>query len=77
MAINNVRAEAVIPLSAALMVKGVGAGTVLALIIGSAGASLTELVLLRSLFKLNLLVAFVTVIIAMAMITGYATYLFY
>lgn len=72
-----VRAEAVIPLSAALMVKGVGAGTVLALIIGSAGASLTELVLLRSLFKLNLLVAFVTVIIAMAMITGYATYLFY
>ncbi|OSQ33615.1 permease, partial [Thalassospira mesophila] len=31
-----IRAEAVIPLAAALMAKGVGAGTVLALIIGSA-----------------------------------------
>lgn len=72
-----VRAEAVIPLAAALMAKGVGAGTVLALIIGSAGASLTELILLRSLFTLKLLAAFVTVIIAMAMIAGYATFLFY
>lgn len=72
-----IRAEAVIPLAAALMAKGVGAGTVLALIIGSAGASLTELILLRSLFTLKLLAAFVAVIFAMAMIAGYATYLFF
>ncbi|HEI8955475.1 TPA: permease [Serratia liquefaciens] len=72
-----IRAEAVIPLAAALMAKGVGAGTVLALIIGSAGASLTELILLRSLFTLKLLAAFVAVIIAMAMIAGYATFLFF
>lgn len=72
-----IRAEAVIPLAAALMSKGVGAGTVLALIIGSAGASLTELVLLRSLFGLRLIVAFVCVIFAMAMLAGYATFLFY
>lgn len=71
-----IRAEAVIPLAAALMAKGVGAGTVLALIIGSAGASLTELILLRSLFTPKLLVAFVAVIFSMAMIAGYATYLF-
>lgn len=71
-----IRAEAVIPLAAALMAKGVGAGTVLALIIGSAGASLTELILLRSMFTLKLLVAFVAVIFAMAMIAGYATFLF-
>jgi len=58
------------------MAKGVGAGTVLALIIGSAGASLTELILLRSLFTPKLLVAFVAVIFSMAMIAGYATYLF-
>ena len=51
-----IRAEAVIPLAAALMAKG--AGTVLAFIIGSAGASLTELILLRSLFTLKLLAAF-------------------
>ncbi|XOB65763.1 permease [Deferribacteres bacterium DY0037] len=71
-----IRAEAVIPLAAALTAKGVGAGTVLALIIGSAGASLTELILLRSLFTLKLLSAFVAVIFAMAMVAGYATYLF-
>ncbi|EPH5798607.1 permease [Pseudomonas aeruginosa] len=70
-----IRAEAVIPLAAALMAKGVGAGAVLALIIGSAGASLTELILLRSMFTLKLLVAFVAVIFAMAMIAGYATFL--
>lgn len=72
-----IRAEAVIPLAAALMAKGVGAGTVLALIIGSAGASLTELILLRSLFTLKLLAAFVAVILTMAMVAGYATYLFF
>ena len=58
-----IRAEAVIPLAAALMAKGVGAGTVLAFIIGSAGASLTELILLRSLFTLKLLAAFLAVIL--------------
>lgn len=72
-----IRAEAVIPLAAALMTKGVGAGAVLALIIGSAGASLTELILLRSLFTLKLVVAFVTVIFAMAMIAGYTTFMFF
>lgn len=72
-----IRAEAVIPLAAALMAKGVGAGTVLALIIGSAGASLTELILLRSLFKTKLLAAFLVVIFSMAMIAGYTTYWFF
>ncbi|MDC4386213.1 permease, partial [Acinetobacter baumannii] len=72
-----IRAEAVTPLAAALMAKGVSAGTVLAFIIGSAGASLTELILLRSLFTLKLLAAFLAVIFAMAMIAGYATYLFF
>ena len=72
-----IRAEAVIPLASALMAKGVGAGAVLSLIIGSAGASLTELVLLRSLFRMKLILAFVAVIFAMAMIAGYATYLLF
>lgn len=71
-----IRAEAVIPLAAALLAKGVGAGTVLALIIGSAGASLTELILLRALFRFRLLAAFVLVIISMAIMAGYTAYLF-
>lgn len=72
-----IRAEAVIPLAGALMAKGVGAGTVLALIIGSAGASLTELILLRSLFSYKLLAAFVATVFAMAVAAGYATLVFF
>ncbi len=66
-----IRAEAVIPLSAALAAKGMGLGAVMALIIGSAGASLTEVILLKSLFKTRLIVAFVVVILLMAIVAGY------
>lgn len=72
-----IRAEAVIPLAYSLLAKGVGAGTVMALIIGSAGASLTELILLRSLFKTRLLIAFVAVVMTMAIAAGYLTYLLF
>lgn len=66
-----IRAEAVIPLSAALVEKGMGLGTVMALIIGSAGASLTEVILLKSLFKNPMVIAFLTVILSMAIGAGY------
>lgn len=66
-----IRAEAVIPLSAALAAKGMSLGALMALIIGSAGASLTEVILLRSIFKTPMIVAFLTVIIGMAVIAGY------
>lgn len=66
-----IRAEAVIPLSAALAAKGMGLGAVMALIIGSAGASLTEVVLLKSLFKNPMIIAFLTVILSMAVGAGY------
>ena len=66
-----IRAEAVIPLSAALAAKGMGLGAVMALIIGSAGASLTEVILLKSIFKNQMIVAFLTVIVGMAIGAGY------
>lgn len=72
-----IRAEAVIPLAAALLGKGVSAGAVMALIIGSAGASLTELILLKSLFRWQLVAVFLTVVIGMAISAGYATFLLY
>lgn len=72
-----IRAEAVIPLAGALLAKGVSAGAVLALIIGSAGASLTELILLRALFTWRLLAVFVVVVFAMAMTAGYTAFLFF
>lgn len=66
-----IRAEAVIPLSAALAAKGMGLGAVMALIIGSAGASLTEVILLKSIFKNQLIWAFLVVIITMAVSAGF------
>lgn len=66
-----IRAEAVIPLSAALAAKGMGLGAVMALIIGSAGASLTEVILLKSIFKNPMIIAFLTIILSMAIGAGY------
>ncbi|WP_261816961.1 permease [Vibrio gallicus] len=72
-----IRAEAVIPLSAALVQKGMALGSVMALIIGSAGASLTEVILLKSIFKNQMIVAFLFVILSMAVGAGYLyTFLF-
>lgn len=65
-----IRAEAVIPLSAALAAKGMGLGAVMALIIGSAGASLTEVILLKSIFKNQMIAAFLIVILGMAIGAG-------
>ncbi|WP_028117219.1 permease [Ferrimonas senticii] len=66
-----IRAEAVIPLSAALVKKGMASGSVMALIIGSAGASLTEVILLKSIFKNQMIAAFLVVILTMAISAGY------
>lgn len=66
-----IRAEAVIPLSAALVKKGMAMGSVMALIIGSAGASLTEVILLKSIFKNQMIFAFLTVILGMAITAGF------
>lgn len=66
-----IRAEAVIPLSAALVTKGMGLGAVMALIIGSAGASLTEVILLKSIFKNKMIAAFLFVILGMAIMSGF------
>jgi uncharacterized membrane protein YraQ (UPF0718 family) len=46
-------------------------GSVMALIIGSAGASLTEVILLKSIFKNQMIVAFLTVILGMAIAAGF------
>jgi uncharacterized membrane protein YraQ (UPF0718 family) len=72
-----IRAEAVIPLSAALLTKGMGLGAIMALIIGSAGASLTEVILLKSLFKNQMIAAFLLVVFTMAVISGVLLNLFY
>lgn len=66
-----IRAETVIPISAALVGKGMGVGTVLALIIGGAGASIPELIILGSMFKRKLIIAFALNVFLVAVVAGY------
>ncbi|MGR1255237.1 permease [Aeromonas veronii] len=72
-----IRAEAVIPLASVLLGKGMGMGAVMALIIGSAGASLTEVILLKSMFRTPMIAAFLTVTLGMAILMGYLTQLLF
>src|SRR5699024_9632957 len=69
-----IRVETMIPISEALVSKGMSMGAVIALIIGGAGASLPEVLLLNKLFKPRLLMAFIIVILLGATVTGYILY---
>ena len=55
----------------ALAAKGMSLGAVMALIIGSAGASLTEVILLKSIFKNQMIAAFLFVVLGMAVGAGF------
>ena len=66
-----IRAETIIPISAALVEKGMGLGTVLALIIGGAGASIPELIILGSIFKKRLVLAFALNVFLVAIAANY------
>ena len=66
-----IRASVLIPLASVLISKGVGIGSMMALIIGGAGASLPELILLKSMFKMPLILAFIAVVLSMAVFAGY------
>lgn len=72
-----VRAEAMIPIGAALASKGMGLGAVVALIISGAGCSIPEVTLLGSLFKPRLLAAFVLIVLSVAVLSGLAFTVFY
>jgi hypothetical protein len=65
------RAEAIIPLRAALVAKGMALGIVIAMIIGSAGASFTEIILLKSIFKNQIIAEFSTVMLSIAVAADY------
>jgi uncharacterized membrane protein YraQ (UPF0718 family) len=65
------RAEAIIPLRAALVAKGMALGIVIAMIIGSAGASFTKIILLKSIFKNQIIAEFSTVMLSIAVAADY------
>ncbi len=66
-----VRTATMIPIASALVAKGVGLGTVMALIIGGSGASLPELALLSRLFKKRLFFAYIATIFIIASGIGF------
>lgn len=67
-----IRVTALLPLVGSFAAKGVSLGAIAALVIGSGGASLPEMILLKKIFYWPLLLAFLTVIFCMAIITGFA-----
>lgn len=67
-----IRTETMIPIASVLVAKGVGLGTMVALIIGGAGASIPEVSLLSSIFKKQLVITFLICIFTVAVLTGYA-----
>ncbi len=66
-----IRTETMIPIADILTQKGVGLGTLVALIIGGAGASIPEVSLLGAIFKKQMVFTFVTCVIGIAITTGY------
>jgi uncharacterized membrane protein YraQ (UPF0718 family) len=65
-----VRASTMVPIGMSLLAKGMSLGAVMALIIGGAGASIPEMVMLKRLFRLPVLAAFVGVVFTMAVSAG-------
>ncbi len=71
-----IRVTALLPLVGSFVAKGVSMGAIIALVIGSGGASLPEMILLRRLFYWPLMLAFLLVIFSMAVIGGFTFNLF-
>lgn len=67
-----IRVTALLPMIGSFAAKGVSIGAIIALVIGSGGASLPEVILLKRLFYWPLLAAFLLVIFSMAVIGGFS-----
>ncbi|WP_066385782.1 permease [Neobacillus mesonae] len=70
-----IRLSSMIPISQILIAKGMALGPVMAMIISSAGASLPEVILLKSIFKKRLVAAFVLSVFVMSTLSGFIFYL--
>ncbi len=72
-----VRGSTMIPIALTLTTKGMGIGAVIALVIGGAGASLPEMVMLKRMFHWPILFAFLTSVFTVAITTGYLAQLLF
>lgn len=66
-----VRVSTMIPVSISLVGKGMSLGTVIALVIGGAGASLPEMVMMKGLFRMPILAAFLASVFGIAVSAGF------
>ncbi|WP_026688979.1 permease [Alteribacter aurantiacus] len=69
-----IRLASMVPVSQVLIASGMATGPVMAMLISSAGASLPELVLLKSIFKKQLIAAFVISVLTMSTVSGFIFY---
>jgi uncharacterized protein len=70
-----IRLSTMIPISQILITKGMATGSVMALLISSAGASLPEIIMLKSIFQKELVITFVISVFTMASLSGFIFYL--
>ncbi|HAQ07163.1 MAG TPA: permease, partial [Bacillus bacterium] len=70
-----IRLSSMIPISQILILKGMALGPVMAMMISSAGASLPEVILLKSIFQKQLIMAFIASVITMSTLSGFIFYL--
>jgi hypothetical protein len=70
-----IRLSSMIPISQILIAKGMALGPVMAMVISSAGASLPEVILLKAVFKKELVITFVFSVFVMSTISGFIFYL--
>lgn len=70
-----IRLSTMIPISQILIMKGMALGPVMAMMISSVGASLPEVILLKSIFKKELVFTFVGSVVVMSTISGFIFYI--
>lgn len=72
-----IRAESMVGLAPALLDKGVSMGSILALTVAGAGASLPEMIMLKKIFKLPIMIFFVISVFSMAIGCGFLVNLYF
>lgn len=72
-----IRAESMVGLAPALLDKGVSMGSILALTIAGAGASLPEMIMLKKIFKLPIMIFFIIAVFTMAIGCGFLVNLYF
>lgn len=72
-----VRASTMIPIALTLTAKGMGVGAMIALVIGGAGASLPEMILLKRMFHWPILFTFLFSVFSIAISTGFLAQAFF